>query len=88
VLYSASAALNEVWAAGSANRDGRDVPFIARWAGDEWREIPAPAVGRISDTLWGIDVDGADGWAVGSTIQDAQGNNAPVTLRLVDPCTE
>ena len=88
VLYSVSALPDEAWAAGSHNQDGHDVPFIARWSEGEWREIDAPPQGTLSDTLWAIDVGGREGWAVGSSIQDAQGNNAPVTLRLNNPCVE
>jgi hypothetical protein len=88
VLYAVSATPSEAWAAGSHNQNGHDVPFIARWAGGEWRESPAPAVGNLSDTLWGMDVNGREGWAVGSSIRDAQGNNAAAALRLDNPCKE
>ncbi|HET9495746.1 MAG TPA: hypothetical protein VFR15_16090, partial [Chloroflexia bacterium] len=88
VFYAVSASPGEAWAAGSHIEDGREVPYIARWSGAEWREVTTPEVGRISDTLWAIDVGGAEGWAAGSSIQDAQGNNAPVTLQVLNPCGE
>jgi hypothetical protein len=88
VFYAVSASSGEAWAAGSHIEDGRDVPYIARWSGAEWSEVTTPQLGRLSDTLWAIDVNGPAGWAAGSSIQDAQGNNAPVTLRIDDPCRE
>jgi hypothetical protein len=88
VLYSVSAQAGEAWAAGSHYDNSHDVPYIARWSDGEWREVSVPPAGRISDTLWGIDVVGQTGWAVGSSIQDGQGNNAPVTFRLNNPCRE
>jgi hypothetical protein len=88
VFYSVTASPGEAWAAGSHNDDGRDVPYIAQWKNGEWRQISTPPVGRISDTLWAIDVTADEGWAAGSSIQDSQGNNAPATLRLDNPCRE
>ncbi len=86
VLYSVSAQAGEAWAAGSHYDNSHDVPYVARWSDGKWREVSVPPAGRISDTLWGIDVVGQTGWAVGSSIQDGQGNNAPVTFRLNNPC--
>lgn len=88
VLYSVAASPEGAWAAGARSKEGHDVPFVARWTGEEWQETPAPAAGSLSDTLWGIDVIGGEGWAVGASIRDALGNNAPITLRLDNPCAE
>jgi hypothetical protein len=88
VLYSVAALPGQAWAAGSHNEDGRDVSYIAQWSGGAWREVTTPQVGRISDTLWAVDISGTEGWAAGSSIQDSQGNNAPVTLSLNTTCQD
>ena len=49
-----------VWAVGS--RSGRDVPFIVRWTGKAWTQVPMPA-GRQLEAVAGDAAN--DGWAVG-----------------------
>jgi hypothetical protein len=49
-----------VWAVGA--RSGKDVPFIVRWTGKAWTQVPVPG-GR---QLQAVSGDAAnDGWAVG-----------------------
>jgi hypothetical protein len=49
-----------VWAVGS--RSGKDVPFIVRWTGKAWTQVPVPA-GRQLQAVAGDAPN--DGWAVG-----------------------
>ena len=49
-----------VWAVGA--RSGKDVPFIVRWTGKAWTQVPAPA-GRQLEAVAGDAAN--DGWAVG-----------------------
>jgi hypothetical protein len=49
-----------VWAVGS--QSGRDVPFIVRWTGKAWTQVPIPG-GRQLQAVAGDAAN--DGWAVG-----------------------
>jgi hypothetical protein len=76
---------NDVWAVGYF-RNGPPyayIPFIARWDGTSWSQVPSPNTGIFSNVLTSVDAISAnDIWAVGYSMDEGAPASQTRTLTI------